>query len=358
MHRICLAIVAAICSLVAVTAAGAVATPPFSAVMTGLDNPRGLNFGPDGALYVAEAGRGGTQPCFPDPEGGPGQFAGLTGAVSRLRHGVQARVVTGLPSVAGEGGVAATGAHDIVMLSRNEGRVTIGLGANPADRATQCGSIGPMFGWIARVSTNGHWSLETDVAAYEAANNPDHGPVESNPYGLLNEHGSTVAVDAAGNSLLRIQNGSISTLAVLPSRPQGRSTDSVPTAVAVGPDGAYYVGELTGGPFIPGQANVWRVVPGQAPTIYRAHFSFIIDIAFGSDGSLYVLEFATEPGLSGPGDLWRVAPNGTRTLVATGFVAPGGVAIGPDGAFYVTNCSIFPGHGPFPCNGQVVRIPG
>ena len=32
-------------------------------VMQGLDNPRGLAFGPEGALYVAEAGRGGDGPC-------------------------------------------------------------------------------------------------------------------------------------------------------------------------------------------------------------------------------------------------------------------------------------------------------
>jgi len=32
-------------------------------VMSGLDNPRGLAFGPEGALYVVEAGRGGSGPC-------------------------------------------------------------------------------------------------------------------------------------------------------------------------------------------------------------------------------------------------------------------------------------------------------
>jgi len=69
-----------------------------------------------------------------------------------------------------------------------------------------------------------------------------------------------------------------------------------------------------------------------------------------------VLEFATGSGLSGPGE--RVTPNNTRTLVATGVVAPGSVVLGRDGAFYVSNCSVFPGTGAFPCNGQVVRIPG
>ncbi len=33
-------------------------------VMSGLDNPRGLAFGPNGDLYVAEAGRGGPGPSF------------------------------------------------------------------------------------------------------------------------------------------------------------------------------------------------------------------------------------------------------------------------------------------------------
>jgi len=43
-------------------------------------------------------------------------------------------------------------------------------------------------------------------------------------------------------------------------------TDPVPTGLARGPDGALYVGLLTGVPFAPGAASVYRVVPGQAPT--------------------------------------------------------------------------------------------
>jgi hypothetical protein len=354
MRRIILLAAAAVCALVTAAGAGAVTTPPFQVVMSGLDNPRGLAWAPNGALYVAEAGRGGPQACALGSEGGP--FIGLTGGISRLWHGVQERVVDGLPSRAGPGGVAATGPHDIAILGVGSARFSIGLGTDPANRAL-CPPIGPLFGWLARLPGSGNWRLEADLAAYEAAANPGGGAADSNPYGLLAQPGATIATEAGGNSLLRIgANGSITTLATFPSRPQGRSTDSVPTTVVSGPDGAYYVGELTGAPFVPGEANVYRVVPGSAPTIYRSGFSFIIDMAFGADGSLYVLQYANGPGLSGPGELWRVAQDGSRTLVATGLIAPGGVAIGPDGAFYITNCSIFPGTGPFPCNGQVVRI--
>lgn len=284
-------------------------TPPFQAVMTGLDNPCGLAWGPE----VPQAFR-------------------------RTRR-------------TGPTGVAATGPHDIALLGRENARVSIGLGNDPALRST-CGALGSMFGWLVQVAASGNWQFDVDVSAYEATANPDGSPVrDSNPYGLLAESGATIATEAGGNALLRIAaNGSISRLAVFPSRTNStRGTDSVPTSVALGPDAAYYVGELTG--FVPGAANVWRVVPGQPPTVFESGFTTIIDITFGPDGSLYVLEF-------GPGDLWRVTPSGARSLVASGFVAPGSVTIGADGALYVSNCSIFPGSGPYPCTGQVVRIPG
>src|SRR5690606_24356665 len=43
--------------------------PPFVPVAAELNNPRGMTIGPDGAIYVAEAGAGGDGPCLPNPEG-------------------------------------------------------------------------------------------------------------------------------------------------------------------------------------------------------------------------------------------------------------------------------------------------
>lgn len=165
---------------------------------------------------------------------------------------------------------------------------------------------------------------------YESAANPDGGIIDSNPYGLLAEPGSRVVADTGATALLRVAaNGAISTIATFPARAQGRPTDAVPTAVAGGPDGAYYVSELSGVPFAAGAANIYRVVPGQAPTVAWSGFTTVIDLAFDPDGSLYVLEHSTGPVFFAlPGRLLKLAPNGTRTTVIAGLSRPGSVAVG------------------------------
>ena len=101
------------------------------------------------------------------------------------------------------------------------------------------------------------------------------------PYAFVPYRGGYAVVDAAANDLLWAHaDGSVSVLAVFPTRkeplsktaaarmgaPPGMTsitTQAVPSSVTVGPDGALYVGELTGVPFTPGSARVWRIVPGQ-----------------------------------------------------------------------------------------------
>jgi hypothetical protein len=332
MKRLGLAFVALLALVVSVTANAATVTP----IMTGLDNPHGLAFGPDGALYVAEAGRGGSGPCV-GIRGIPECF-GLSGAISRLaRLGLQERVVTGLPSYATQGsGSEATGPFDIAFTD-DGAYVQIGLGENPAIRS-MFGQFGQFLGHLVRVTTGGGKQDVVDVAAYEGAANPDGGAIDSNPYALLQAPSGFLVVDAGGNDLLHVApSGSITTAAVFPSRSTGRNTDSVPTAVTKGPDGAYYVSELTGAPFLPSAANVYRLVPGQSPTVFQSNLTDVVDLAFDSAGNLYVLEHSTcGPFFCAPGDLVKIAPGGARTVVAGGLDQPTALLLGPGGTFLVS----------------------
>ena len=131
----------------------------------------------------------------------------------------------------------------------------------------------------------------------------------------------------------------------------------MPTSVAVGPDGALYVGELTGWPYDVGTARIWRVVPGKKPTIYATGFTTISGLAFdGSD--LLVLELASKGLLdaSSPGALIRLRPNGSRTVLASaGLVAPTGLAVA-GGTIYISNYGTYPGSGAGP-HGEIVSVP-
>lgn len=345
-------------------------------VASGLYNPRGLNFGPEGALYVAEAGSGGAGPCIVT-SGSEFVCYGPTGAITRIVLGgalSQTRVVTGLPSLATQAGQAAGGPVDVDFQGRGNGYVTIAAGFDPARRLNDPGnpdfaSVGLKFGRLVRFKPNGKWTYEEDLSGFEALANPDGGLYDSNPYGILAGPGRVIFTDAGGNSVNAVAaNGAISNLAVLPSRlvqnpfaPPGVMIpmQGVPTTVTPGPDGALYVGQLTGFPFPAGGANVYRVpANGGAPTVAAGGFTKIIDLAFAADGSMYVLEITAAggppPGL-GPGALIRISPDGlTRTTVVApgeGLVSPGGIAIAADGSIYVTNFTVQGGGA-----GQVVRV--
>ena len=323
-----------------------------SVVMRGLNAPRGLAFGPEGALYVAEAGTSivGTF-CVPLPPRSTSCFSG-TGSISRLFHGEQSRIVSGLPSTF-DGDIG--GPSHIDFQGRGNGYVTIGLGA-PPDARSGFGPRGAQLGTLVRFTPNGAWSVQADLAAAENAD-PDNSGKDSNPYGVLAEPGVQYATDAGGNSLLKIVDGAVSVIATFPLRavpagpwPPVPFAQAVPTEVRRGPDGALYVSTLTGFPFVPFAARIFRVVEGSTPTVYIDGLTQVTDFAFGGDGSLYATQYGFGKPNSMLGSVVKVTPAGVKSIIVTGLTNPTGIIVGPDGALYISN------RGAAAATGEVLRV--
>jgi hypothetical protein len=122
----------------------------------------------------------------------------------------------------------------------------------------------------------------------------------------------------------------------------------------VGPDGAIYVSELTGFPFVKGAASIYRMVPGHKATVYASGLTNVTSLAFGPHNQLYAVQISNR-GLqtNSPGSLWRVASDrsGQKSRNVSGpLPVPYGVAFKGHSA-YVSTGAVFPG------GGAVVKIP-
>jgi hypothetical protein len=312
-------------------------------------NPRGLVLAGGGAFYVAEAGKGGTGPCLSGPEGGE-VCVGRTGHVTWIHGGARNRLVR-LPSNAAPDGSFALGPHDVGVANSGALYATVGLGGDAAHRAA-FGPKGRRFGTLVRIGVHGHVSVVADLTGYEETHNPDGAQVDSDPYGVLRQLGRTLVTDAGGNDLLRVRDdGHVSTIAVFPTRNVPFDggiipMDAVPTTIDRGPDGALYVGQLTGFPFPLHGARVYRIGPGGQPEIFARGFTNIIDIAWHG-GSLYVLEIAHNSLLDPApfGALLRLNPDGSKTVLFDDLFFPGSFAFTGRNRVLVTNCGICPGGG-------------
>ncbi len=180
-----------------------------------------------------------------------------------------------------------------------------------------------------------------DTHAFEVANNPDSvnhygvtnpsqcvtdaltaaqvpvsytGQVDSHAYSVTSWGRSWVVADAGANALFRVRNdGSVSTLAVLPPQPTtitaamaaalglpdcvvgvSYAFEPVPTDVEVGEGGWLYVTTLPGGPEGPvlgARGAVWKVNPSTG-SVHKVAGGFLgaTNLALGSHGTIYVAE--------------------------------------------------------------------
>ena len=363
-----LPLLAAVTCVVAVPAAAGAAVD-VEVIASGLDNPRHVAASDSGDIYVAEAGRGGdpatSKSCFDSAEGLA--CTGATGAVTRIerRFGDQERIVTGLASFAPATGDSAIGPHGIFAAHRavyvTNGGPTGPTRGTPPELVLRDPTlvaeepISRLFGTVLKLRHDGGVRPIADIWRFERDNNADaqvgNPLIDSNAVDVLADGRRLLVADAGGNTLLRRSpRGRLSVLSLFPNvdtpGPGGATIpmQAVPTSVVKGPDGAYYVGQLTGFPFPVGGAKVFRVDPATGDrTDYATGFTNVIDLDFGRDGTLYVLEIDRDSllGESHDGGLWKVPPGGGTPerieLPAGTLTEPGGLAVGWKGRLFVSN---------------------
>lgn len=235
----------------------------------------------------------------------------------------------GLAAKGGSLFVADAGAG-VVRLRNGNGKLIAELpgvtDVAPIDHTSMYAVTGAPNRRLYRI-TDGVVSRVANLGAFEADVNPDGGEIDSNPFDVAALPGGRALVaDAAANALLIVRaDGTVDWVATLPERlastknlkrlvgcpkaepdwefacdlPNRIPAQAVATSVAVGPDGAWYVGELKGFPAPRRSSRVWRIEPGtrhaecgSSPdcSIVVRGLTSIVDLTFGHDGALHAVE--------------------------------------------------------------------
>ena len=306
-------------------------------VATGLENPRGFDWGPGGAFYVALAGNGGpnvTTSTDSSPEehvAGP-TMTGQTASVVQIVDGCGEPAVTGLPSTRDPFG-DVQGPVDVAFLGEQLYVLQDATGGYEA--------VGPDFpNGIYALTPNGGVRLVSDLSAYVAANPASHlyHVLElGEPFAMVAGDDEFWVVDANQGLLLRVaRTGTVSVLADL------SEGHPVPTAIARAPDGGIYVGFLTPSPHQDGTAKVVKVEQDGTVSDYWTGLTMVTGLAVTPDGTLYALEMATgnqatEPNIfPDTGRLVRQTGPDSLAPVVTGLDFPISLALGPDGGLYAS----------------------
>lgn len=219
-----------------------------SLAASGLENPRGFAWAPDGTLYIAQAGSDPMAHATAVPADAP-HTGSLTGSVVRVTTGCPVVFQDDLPSAGGTGGIDL-GPAAVAVLNGQVYVLDEGGGASHGNPLTPDG--------IYAIDGSGSVRLVADIGAWVQAN-----PV-ANPPADLDPDGDAVAMIASGGALLVVESNSGQLLRVTTDGEISRIADLSegtmrPSGLVAAPDGMVFVSMQTQEPYAEGAAKIVSV---------------------------------------------------------------------------------------------------